>query len=67
LLSVAQDVNMISSGKAPIKPATCSRAAPIIVLSFDPNRYALDELPHSSQKYGRIASNTSGKTGVVAL
>ena len=54
-------------GRALINSATCARAVSITALSFDPNLYVLDGLPHSSQKYGRIASKTSGSTGVVAL
>jgi len=46
---------------------TCARAVSITALSLAPNLYVLDGFPHSSQKYGRIASKTSGRTGVVAL
>jgi hypothetical protein len=41
---------MITRGCAPINPATCARAVSITPLSFDPNLYALDGLPHLSEK-----------------
>ena len=67
MLSVAHEVKMISRGCAPINSATYALAVSITPLSFDPNLYAPDALLHSSQKQGRIASKTSGSTGVVAL
>jgi hypothetical protein len=59
------DVKMLSRGCAPINSATCARAVSITPLSFDPNLYTLDGLPHSSQKQGRNASRTSGRIGMV--
>jgi hypothetical protein len=67
LLSVAQEVKITSREGAPISSATCSRAVSTTDLSFDPNLYALDGLPHSVVRYGIMASSTSGKIGVVAL
>ena len=64
LLAVAQEVKTISPAPAPINSATSSRAVSIAPLSFAPNLYALDGLPQFSVKYGRMASNTSGNTGV---
>ena len=67
LLSVAQEVKITSGGCAPINSATCSRAVSTTALSFDPNLYELDGLPHSVVRYGIMASRTSGRIGVVAL
>ncbi len=67
LLSVAQEVKITSREGAPISSAICSRAVSMTDLSFDPNLYELDGLPHSVVRYGIIASSTSGRIGVVAL
>jgi len=67
LLSVPHEVKITSRGCAPISSATCSRAVSTTDLSFAPNLYALDGLPHSVVRYGIIASSTSGRMGVVAL
>jgi hypothetical protein len=67
LFSVAHEVKTISIERAPINSATCARAVSITAFSFEPNLYVLDGLPYSEVRYGVIDSNTSGKTGVVAL
>jgi hypothetical protein len=50
-------------------PASALFAQPVSHTNVFPDTTlcAQDELPHSSQKWARIASKTSGRTGVVAL
>ena len=61
------DVNTISVGSAPIKPATADRASSRAVLASCPYAWTLDGLPKTSRRARAIASATGGATGVVAL
>ncbi len=47
--------------------ATTRRAASTASRAVPPRPWMLDGLPYSSSRNGRIASSTSGSTGVVAL
>jgi hypothetical protein len=57
-----------SSRSAPRRPATALRARLTARSAAQPNGWALlAALPKTSEKYGRMASNTRGSIGVVAL
>jgi hypothetical protein len=60
-------VKTMPSGSQPSSAATCARARSTASWAALPYSCALDGLPNSSSKYGRIASRTSGAIGVVAL
>ena len=65
--SVAPLVNTISRAVAPMSAATCRRDVSTASCAFQPNAWLADEgLPNTSVKYGSIACNTRGSTGVVA-
>ena len=65
--SVAPLVKQTSRGSAPIRPATCRRAASAASRAAQPNAWCrLAALPNRSVKYGAIASTTRGSAGVVA-
>ena len=65
--SVAPLVKTISFAVAPISSATCLRAFSTASSASQPKLWLrLAALPNMSVKYGSIASNTRGSTGVVA-
>ena len=65
--SVAPLVKMISRACALISAATWRRAVSTASMAFQPNEWLADAgLPNTSVKYGSIACNTRGSTGVVA-
>ena len=60
-------VKQTSRGSAPIRSATCRRAAATASRAAHPNEWCrLDGLPKVSAKNGSIAATTRGSTGVVA-
>ena len=60
-------VKQISRGSAPMRSATCRRAAATASRAAHPKAWCrLDGLPNASVKKGVIASTTRGSTGVVA-
>ena len=65
--SVPPEVNTISSGVTPRKPAMLSRATSMPSRASRPKPWMLEALPKRSEKYGSIAARTSGWTGVEAL
>jgi hypothetical protein len=67
LASVAPLVKVTSSGKAPSKKAIFSRASSSACLAFRPPWCAEDGFPKLSNINGRMASQASGSSGVVAL
>ena len=65
--SVAPEVKTISSAAAPMRPATCSRADSTAACASWPKTWLrLEGLPKRSAKYGSIAVEHGGSTGVVA-
>ena len=67
LASVAPLVNTTSSGKAPKRWAISSRESSSAFLAFRPAPWLLDGFPNWVKAKGRMASQISGKTGVVAF
>ena len=65
--SVAPLVKVTSSGAAPSRPATRSRASSSARRAARPTACADDGLPKVSSISGRIAPHTPGSSGVVAL
>ena len=65
--SVPPEVNTISSLPTRRKCATRSRAASTPSRASRPKPWMLEGFPKRSEKYGSIASSTSGCTGVEAL
>jgi len=65
--SVAPLVNVTSSGSAPSRAATFSRASSSTRRAIRPARWADDGLPNAPAVSGRIASQASASSGVVAL
>ena len=65
--SVAPEVKTISSGAAPMRAATCSRARSTARCASWPNAWLRpDGLPYFSPKNGSMAATTAGSAGVVA-
>ena len=65
--SVAPLVKMISFALAPIRAATCRRAASTASSAFHPKACVrLAALPKCTEKYGSMASSARGSTGVLA-
>ena len=65
--SVPPPVKMISCGFAPSRAASRSRESSIAARASRPAAWMLEGLPKCRSRYGRIASKTSGASGVVAL
>ena len=65
--SEPEPVKTISDCSAPIRAATLARASSSAVWVRTPYACELVGLPHSLVRYGVIAVNTRGSTGVVAL
>ena len=67
LLSVAPEVNTISLGSAPIRPARAARASSTAASATLPITCStLCGLPYCSEKYGSMAATTRGSQRVVA-
>src|SRR3974377_1713605 len=65
--SVPPLVKTISAGRQFTRSATCSRARSTAARACWPCWWIEEALPNLSKKYGRMASNTSGRSGLVAL